>query len=77
MGNLSKAFGLLNPLGKEEKRMQTFTFEKVSNMVFLTSEHGLVWYAWDESEFTERKKLNAIARIKKQFNNMVCFVFGF
>lgn len=57
--------------------MQTFTFEKVSNMVFLTSEHGLVWYAWDESEFTERKKLNAIARIKKQFNNMVCFVFGF
>lgn len=59
--------------GKTEK---TFTFERVSNMVYLTSECGLVWYAWDESEFTNRKRNNAIARIKAQFNNLVCFVFN-
>lgn len=59
------------------KNEKMFTFSKVGNMVFLCSDWDIVYYAWDENEFTERKKLNAIARIKKQFNNMVCFVFGF
>lgn len=57
--------------------MPKFIFEKVSNMIFLSSEYGIVWYAWDESEFTERKKLNAIARIKRNYNGNVCFVFAF
>ena len=57
--------------------MPKFIFEKVSNMIFLSSEYGIVWYAWDESEFTERKKLNAIARIKNRYNGNVCFEFAF
>jgi len=56
--------------------MKTFTFEKCNNMIFLTSDCNTVWYAWDISEFTDRKKHNAIARLKNQFNNMVCFVFN-
>jgi len=56
--------------------MKTFTFEKVSNMIMLISDVNTVWYAWDISEFTDRKKHNAIARLKNQFNNMVCFVFN-
>lgn len=58
------------------KTEKTFTVEKCSNMVFITSEHGLVWYAWDFSEFTKRKLNNAIAKLKNQFNNAVCFVFN-
>lgn len=56
--------------------MKTFTFEKVSNMIMLISDVNTVWYAWDISEFTDRKKHNAIARLKTQFNNLVCFVFN-
>lgn len=57
--------------------MIEFKFEKVCNMVLLTSECGIVWESWDESEFTERKKTNAIARIKSQYNGNVCFIFAF
>lgn len=56
--------------------MKTFTFEKCNNMIFLTSDCNTVWYAWDIAEFTERKRRNAIARLKTQFNNLVCFVFN-
>ena len=57
--------------------MTTFKIEKVANMVFITSECGVVFYAWNIEEYTERKRNNAIARLKEQYNNRVCFVFGF
>ena len=58
------------------KNEKVFTFSKVGNMVFLCSDWDIVYYAWDENEFTERKKLNAIARIKKQFVCNVVFMFN-
>ena len=53
-----------------------FTIEKVANMIFCTSGCGLVWYAWNEEEFTRRKLNNAIAKIKAGFNGAVVFVFN-
>ena len=55
---------------------RSFTFEKVANMVFCVSVCGLVWYAWHAEDFTERKKRNAIARLKKAFNGDVIFYFN-
>jgi len=57
--------------------MTTFKIEKIANMVFITSECGVVFYAWNIEDYTERKRNNAIARIKQHYNNRVCFVFGF
>lgn len=42
-----------------------FVVEKVSNMVFITDTQDIVWEAWDESEFTERKLKNAMKRLQK------------
>lgn len=41
-----------------------FKVEKVANMIFITSECDTIFKAWDESDFTERKLKNAIAKIK-------------
>ncbi|MBQ8691269.1 MAG: hypothetical protein IJ516_05545 [Phascolarctobacterium sp.] len=41
-----------------------FTLEKVSNMIFLTGDQDIVFKAWDESEFTERKLSNAIKKLQ-------------
>jgi len=57
--------------------MPKFIIEKVANMVFITSECGVVFYAWNIEDYTERKRNNAIAKLKQQYNNNVCFVFGF
>lgn len=43
----------------------TFKIEKVANMVFISSDCGVVFNAWDETEFTERKLQNAMNRINK------------
>lgn len=56
--------------------MAKFTIEKCNNMVFITSALGTVFYAWDESEFTRRKMLNAIAKLKAMYHNMIVFVFN-
>lgn len=53
--------------------MKKFIIEKVSNMIFLSTE-DLVFYAWDESTFTERKLNNAMNKIKKSYQNKVEFV---
>ena len=42
-----------------------FTIEKIANMVFISTDHDIVWRAWDEREFTERKLKNAINQITK------------
>ena len=57
-------------------RQVTFTFDHVGNMIFCTSDCGIVWYAWHEDEFTKRKQQNAIARIKAGYNDNVVFVFN-
>ena len=56
--------------------MAKFTIEKVSNMIFISSEFGTVFYAWDESDFTKRKLFNAIAKLKGLYNNAIEFVFN-
>ncbi|MBR6678696.1 MAG: hypothetical protein IKL58_00385 [Phascolarctobacterium sp.] len=42
----------------------TFTLEKVSNMIFLTTDQDVIFKAWDASEFTERKLANAIRKLQ-------------
>jgi hypothetical protein len=42
-----------------------FVVEKVANMVFISSDCGTVFNAWDENEVTERKINNAMKRISK------------
>lgn len=55
--------------------MIEFKFERIANMVFCTSDCGVVFYSWMDYEFTKRKMQNAIARIKSQYNGKVCFSF--
>ncbi len=45
-----------------------FTVEKVANMVFITSECGVIFKAWDEREITDRKLNNAMKKISKNLN---------
>ena len=50
-----------------------FVVEKVANMVFITSDCGTVFNAWDECEFTERKLNNAMKKIEKNNCGNVSF----
>ena len=50
---------------KERKMKMKFVVEKVANMVFISSDCGVVFNAWDETEVTERKINNAMKRISK------------
>lgn len=45
-----------------------FIIEKVANMVFITSDCGTIFYAWDEHDFTERKLKNAMNKISNNLN---------
>lgn len=51
-----------------------FTIEKVANMIFITSDCGIVFKAWEENDFTERKLKNAIDRITKKYKNPCEFI---
>ena len=51
-----------------------FIVEKVANMVFITSDCGTVFNAWDECEFTERKLGNAMRKIEKNYCGKVVIV---
>lgn len=42
-----------------------FEIKQGANMIFIVSDCGHVWKAWDASEFTARKLKNAIAKIEK------------
>ena len=43
--------------------MMKFTIEKVANMIFITSDCGVIFKSWMADEFTERKLNNAIKKI--------------
>ncbi len=49
-----------------------FTVEKVSNMIFITAD-GIVFKAWDKSEFTERKLNNAMKKLTNQYKGNATF----
>ena len=51
----------------------TFKIEKVANMVFISTDCGVIFNAWDETEFTERKLKNAMNRISKNLNGNAQF----
>lgn len=55
---------------KEDKgaKKMKFTVEKVANMVFITSECGVIFAAWDEREITGRKLNNAMKKISRNLN---------
>ena len=40
-------------------------FQKVGESVFLVSECGTIFRTWRADEFTDRKKRNAMASVKK------------
>ena len=61
----------------KEIRTMKFVIEKVANMVFITSDCGTVFNAWDEHEFTERKLTNAMNRILKNTNGNATFTRTF
>lgn len=50
-----------------------FIIEKVANMVFVSSEYDIIWKAWDETEFAERKLKNAMNRITRNYCGNVEF----
>ena len=62
-----------NPINYLEARKMKFIVEKVANMVFITSNCGTVFNAWDECEFTERKLNNAMRKIEKNYCGNVSF----
>ena len=47
--------------------------KKVANMVFMESDCGVIFKAWDEGEFTERKLKNAMNKIGRNYNGNVEF----
>lgn len=54
-----------------------YKIEKVSNMIFISSEMDVVFCAWDETEFTERKLKNAMNRLSKNHCGNVEFTRTF
>lgn len=57
--------------------MTKFTIEKVANMVFISTDCGVIFNAWDINEFTERKLNNAMNRISKNLCGNAEFVKTF
>ncbi len=43
-----------------------FIIEKVANMIFISTDCGVIFRAWDEREFTERKLNNAIKKLTNE-----------
>jgi ribonuclease PH len=50
-----------------------FKIEKIANMIFITSECGIIFKAWNEEDFTERKLKNAMKKISGGYNELVSF----
>ena len=48
-----------------------FEFQRVANMVYLVGEGDIVFKAWMADEFTEKKKQNAIKKIKANCPNAI------
>lgn len=45
-----------------------FKVEKVANMIFVTSECDVVFKAWNEEDFTEKKLKNTMTKIANNYN---------
>lgn len=54
-----------------------FKIEKVANMVYITSECGVIFKSWHEQDFTERKLKNATNRITKALDGLAEFTRTF
>lgn len=54
--------------------MTTFKIEKVANMIFITSDCGVIFKAWNNAEFTERKLNNQIKKIQDCLNGNAIFI---
>ena len=54
-----------------------FKIEKVANMVFITSDCDVVFYAWNVEDLTERKLNNAIKKIQNNLNDNAEFIRTF
>lgn len=53
--------------------MLKLKIERCANMVFCSSDCGVIFKAWDESEFTERKMKNTMKKISDNVNGNVEF----
>lgn len=53
--------------------MMKFEIQKVGNMVFLVADGDVIFKAWDEYSFSERKLENAKKRIANALNGKVTF----
>lgn len=53
--------------------MMKFEIQKVGNMVFLVADGDVIFKAWDEYSFSERKLENAKKRIENDLNGNVTF----
>ena len=53
--------------------MMKFEIQKVGNMVFLVADGDVIFKAWDEFSFSERKLENAKKRIANDLNGNVTF----
>lgn len=53
-----------------------FIIEKVANMIFMTCD-DIIFYSWDEEEFTERKLNNAMKKIHACYKGTVEFIKTF
>ena len=53
--------------------MMKFEIQKVGNMVFLVADGDVIFKAWDEYSFSERKLENAKKRIANDLNGRVTF----
>ena len=55
-----------------------FTVERVANMIFITSDCGIVFKSWMADEFTERKLTNAMNKIRRDYtgNDEVTFTIA-
>ena len=51
-----------------------FKIERVANMVFVTSDCGTIFKAWNVEDFTERKLNNTIKKITKELNGNANFI---
>lgn len=44
-----------------------FKIEKIANMIFITADEDVIFRAWNQCEFTERKLNNAIKKIQNNY----------
>ena len=61
-------------LNQEGKEMNTFELKKFGNMMMVIDACGLVWKAWDERDFTERKFNNYVKKLQSGHRNEITII---